>query len=92
MSVSSVQHNLDLTTWFSDRELNYKPKHFIQTKTLASLESKKWILNKLQGRFTIIPAQYFHIQEDYDVSFIDKYGYPAFENPNEAILYELTWS
>jgi hypothetical protein len=48
-----------------------------------------WIVNQTSGRYAII-----HNLETHEDSFlisIANYGYPAFENPQEAILYELKW-
>ena len=38
---------LNLYTWFSQRELHYCPKHFIVIDHLIAVESKQWILEKL---------------------------------------------
>lgn len=80
---------IDPITWFSQRELNYKPRHFILTKTPITTESKKWIYNKLRGRFVIVTLDYTQNDsfDDFDLG-----GYPAFEDPAEATFYELTWS
>lgn len=80
---------LDPFTWFAERELQYKPKHFVVARTAVTAESKKWIHDKLKGRFAIVnlvhtPA----LGNDIDIFG----GYPAFEDPSEATFYELTWS
>jgi hypothetical protein len=58
------------------------------TKTPITNESKKWIYEKLTGRFSIIPVTGFYITDTTD--FNSKF--PAFEDPSEATFYELTWS
>jgi hypothetical protein len=75
--------------WFGIRELTFTPKHFVITKTKLSSESKTWILNKLSGRFSLV--QY---SDDADHPFVvtGDTWFPAFEDPAEAVLYELYWS
>jgi len=74
---------IDPVTWFSDREVNFKPPHFVMTNTHITKESKFWILKNLTGRFALI---------EYDYITRIKKIVPAFEDPQEAILYELAWS
>lgn len=79
---------LDVLTWFSERQMSFKPKHFIVVKTPVTEVSKQWIFDKLKGRFCLF-------QQDENLgdpfSFISS-TYPAFEDPSEATFYELTWS
>ena len=83
-----TEFQIDPTSWFSERELKYTPKHFVVSNTRLTDEGKIWILNKLKGRFSIT-----YIDDDTD-DFLVFYtmGNPAFEDPKEAIFYELTWS
>ena len=74
---------IDPVNWFSDREVNFKPPHFVMTNTHITKESKFWILKNLKGRFALI---------EYDYITRIKKIVPAFEDPQEAILYELAWS
>ena len=58
-------------------------------------ESKRWIFDKLKGRFTLVNIEEvitaFDMGGSYDLmSTFDEY--PAFEDPAEATFYELTWS
>ena len=76
--------DLDFTTWFSSREVSFKPPHFVMTNTHITDESKFWILNTLRGRFALIEADAYLTR--------NKKFVPAFEDPKEAILYELAWS
>ena len=73
--------DINLHTWFIDRELDIVPDHFVKTNTPVTHESKLWILEKLQGRFAFSGP---------GVSFLDNI-YPYFEDPKEAVFYELTW-
>jgi hypothetical protein len=79
---------LNVYTWFSNRELSYCPKHFLVVDTLITQESKQWILEKLTGRFCLVEFPNYTNQESYDLQF----GYfPAFENPTEATYFQLMW-
>lgn len=75
---------INLHTWFIDRELTFCPPHFVKTRTIANKENIGWIKEKLIGRFTFVPS----IDGEY---VMGEYS-PAFEDPKEAVLYELTWS
>ena len=82
-----IEYQLDPITWFSERELTYTPKHFIVTSHPCTLESKQWVLDKLTGRFSITyPTISTSIIELISPSCI------AFEDPHEAVFYELKWS
>jgi hypothetical protein len=83
-----TEYQIDPIGWFSEREIKHTPKHFVVSRTPLTNEGKIWILNKLKGRFSIT-----HVDDDKD-DFLVFYsmGTPAFEDPKEAIFYELTWS
>lgn len=82
-----IEYQLDPITWFSDRELHYTPKHFIVTSHPCTVESKQWVLDKLSGRFSVTyPTISTSIIELITPSCI------AFEDPQEAVFYELRWS
>lgn len=74
---------LNYHSWFGYRCLNYKPAHFHATSTPLTVEKQDWVDEKLTGRYSIVMVE-------------EKYGYGHrvlyFEDPQEAILYELTWS
>lgn len=74
--------NINLFTWYGQRELDYCPVHFVQTNTPITEESKNWILEKLNGRFYLGTL-------NNPTFFLD--AFPLFEDPQEATLYELTW-
>lgn len=80
--------NINLYTWYSERELDYCPKHFVPTNTSLSEENHLWIYEKTQGRFFIGSKNTHSINAD--LFSFDRY--PYFEDPQEAVLYELTWS
>lgn len=78
--------DINLFTWYTERELVYCPPHFIRTNTPASDEAKLWILEKCVGRFSYLRDNNNELWLKLDFTL------PAFEDPKEAILYELTWS
>ena len=74
--------DINLHTWFMQRELDFTPSHFVTSKTPVTDESKLWILEKLSGRFSLMASQ---------GSVIFGARCPSFEDPKEALFYELTW-
>lgn len=72
--------DINLHTWFMNRELDFVPSHFVKSKTSLTDESRMWILEKLTGRFAIIGNE----------GFFGSLA-PAFEDSKEALFYELTW-
>lgn len=70
--------DINIHTWFIDREVTPCPNHFTRTNTPLTLESKIWIQEKLFGRFYINSELFSHHT-------------PSFEDPKDAIFYELTW-
>ena len=84
-----IDYKLDPITWFSDRELKHTPKHFIITKHEFTEESKQWVLDKLSGRFSIAP---YGSTGDDSLLLLFSTGHLAFEDPQEALFYELKWS
>jgi len=72
-------NELNLMTWFGKRQLDFCPKHFIKVSTSVDDNSIKWIQDRLTGRFYITDEGFF-------------YHSVYFEDPQEAILFELTWS
>jgi hypothetical protein len=70
--------DINIHTWFIDREVTSCPAHFTRTNTALTLESKIWIQEKLFGRFYINSELFSH-------------DTPSFEDPKDAIFYELTF-
>ena len=88
--------NINLHTWFSERELDFCPPHFIMCNTPLTEESKSWILERCKGRF-YIQSRSWSQSSLYQSTFSRTGGYdmtnlPFFEDHEEATLYELTWS
>lgn len=79
-------NEINLMTWYAERELDFCPKHFTRCATNLSDQSKMWIYKTLSGRFYLE-----------SLTFGDSFLFlgdqvPHFEDPQEAVLYELTWS
>lgn len=76
---------INVYTWFSEREVSFCPNHFVRCQTPLTNESKDWVMEKLMGRFYITQKS----QGGYDWFFnLEIY----FEDPQEAVQYELVWS
>lgn len=86
-----TEYQLDPNTWFGDRELQYTPKHFTITSTPFSSESKIWVLNTFKGRFSTVYWSSDDSTSD-PLSLNSVFGKPAFEDPHEAVIFELTWA
>lgn len=79
-----LKMKINIDTWTNGREVSFCPKHFISTSTELTEESKFWVLERLHGRYhisMITVSNIFHHQVNIH-----------FEDPQEAVLYELTWS
>ncbi len=78
MAMTKTIEDINLIQWFTERELDFIPDHFVKTSTPINNESMSWILEKLRGRFAVSTQSFMEIC-------------PAFEDPKEAVFYELTW-
>lgn len=76
--------------YHGNRELEFCPPHFVKTNTICTLESRLWIYEKCLGRFCFLNKS-VEIADFFNLNFLDS-RYPAFEDPQEAVMYELTWS
>lgn len=87
-----MEREIDPTTWYTERELKFTPKHFTVTKTPITLESRLWILQHLQGRYSIL-SQLGELTQYQPMMILGSMDdIPAFEDPKEAMMYELKWS
>jgi len=73
--------NINLHTWFATRQLDFLPAHFVKCSAPINYDSKLWVLENLKGRFFI---------DENTFLFDDNSVY--FEDPQEAVYYELKWS
>lgn len=74
--------NINLHTWFANRKLQYLPIHFIKCNATLTDEGKFWVYETLTGRFYI---------EINHTLFNDENNI-YFEDPQEAVIYELKFS
>lgn len=82
------EYSVDPMIWFSERKMPFTPTHFVISNTPLTPESNQWILNNLTGRYSIVISP-----SDTDgFLLMTNLGNPAFEDPREAVIYELTWS
>jgi hypothetical protein len=75
---------INLYTWFANRELSHLPVHFVVVDTPITIESKQWILEKLIGRFCLL------MRKRENSYVYDQF--PAFEDPAEATYFQLLWA
>jgi hypothetical protein len=80
MAMTKTIEDINLHTWFTNRKLDFAPNHFVASKTVLTSESKVWIQEKLSGRYAIVALE---------TSFME--NVPSFEDPKEAMMYELAW-
>lgn len=73
--------------WYVDRELSFVPTHFTKANTILTDESLFWVRTKLIGRYAIM-----HSNEDNVFSILANEKNFYFEDPAEAMIYELRWS
>lgn len=74
--------------WFGNRQLDIVPIHFIKSNTKITNESYMWVLSKLSGRFSVEST----ILSTKKNLFLHDDNYIFFEDPKEAMMYELRWS
>jgi len=81
--------NINLDTWQKNRFLKGQvPVHFVIARTPSTSENLEWVLERLHGRFTLV--QNISDNNNDFMSYYQK-NY-AFEDPKEAVQFELTWS
>lgn len=87
-----TEYEVDPIVWFGEREIPFTPRHFVIANHPLTFESKKWILSNLRGRFSIVSINSVSEDNNIGIPVVNIMGKPAFEDPKEALLYELTWS
>lgn len=81
--------NVNVLAWYSTRKLSVSPPHFVKCSTPITVKSALWVTAKLQGRYSVEDSD----DDDDDDSFLfNTATYISFEDPAEAMLYELRWS
>ena len=86
-----MKYEINPLQYFLKRELSFVPKHFVAAKTVLTNDSYHWILSNLSGRFAI-ETKASDSSDELVLSFMTTNTVPAFEDPQEAVLYELRWS
>ena len=82
--------NINLDTWYKNRFLKDQiPNHFTITRTPSTTENLEWVLEKLHGRFAVVQNNGNNNETDFMSYYQKTY---AFEDPKEAVQFELTWS
>lgn len=79
MAMTKTIEDINLYTWFMERKVTPCPNHFTKTSTSMTDESKLWIYERLAGRFSFDTSTFFADSK------------PSFEDPKEAMMYELAW-
>lgn len=72
--------------WFGERELKTVPPHFIKCTAPVTDETMVWVRTKLTGRFSLSDKL---TSENF---IFDNTVVIAFEDPGDAVIYELRWS
>ena len=80
---------INLQTWFTERRLDILPEHFVVTTTPLDEKKHLWILENCTGRY-YIGSKSNESNADWLSLFAEEFVF--FEDPQEAVLYELTWS
>jgi hypothetical protein len=80
-----MMRELDPQVWFGQRDVNPVPRHFIKTSPIASYgEMLEWVLTRLRGRYGYRSTTEFDFSPTVEHFF--------FEDPAEAMMFELRWS
>ena len=74
--------DINKSTWYKKRCVGYVPRHFIITQTPVTNENLTWLYERTYGRFAFIEHE-LPVWEEQSL---------AFEDPKEAVQYELTRS
>lgn len=82
--------NVNPLLWFGERELNHIPPHFIKANTLLTDDSLFWVMTKCHGRYAISDIQEDEFTDILSIFTLTRNIY--FEDPTEAMMYELRWS
>jgi hypothetical protein len=84
---------VDPSIWFSEREVEFVPKHFIKCNSTVSLNGREWIYNKCQGRFAFSDAKLSTSDTLNGLSGILSNAVCVyFEDQKDAMMYELLWA
>lgn len=71
--------------WFTERELDFVPKHFVKAPTPVNSQSLFWVKSTLTGRYSC------QANHESNVIFHES-TIIYFEDPKELTIYELRWA
>ena len=71
--------------WYTDREINIVPPHFIKCPSIVTEESLFWIRNKTTSRYVLV-------DDVTTINLISNEKLVYFESQKDATIYELMWS
>lgn len=75
-------NDINIHEWYMDRQLQLLPSHFVKCENIAlSDQMIIWIKEELKGRYTVY-SEVGNLYKDY----------VAFEDPSEALYFNLKWS
>jgi hypothetical protein len=76
---------MDPLVWFGKRQVSPLPRHFVKTSVPSNTDIHTWVITNLKGRFSLVSSS--------GITTLNDWGsYYFFENPAEAMLFELRWS
>lgn len=85
-----IDYTINPIDWYSERKLSNTPIHFTIVATPITTESELWIRSVLVGRYSLTSST---STDNDDLQFLFNFDeFPAFEDPKEALIYELKWS
>ena len=81
-----IERELDPYVWFGEREISPIPRHFVKASTPMTTENNLWVMTRLKGRYGVGISE----NDNEFLSSLESFFY--FEDPGEAMMYELRWS
>ena len=81
--------NVNPLLWYGERELQHIPPHFTKAYTALTDDSLFWVMTKCYGRYSITNAEE-DVNDIMSIFMLVRNIY--FEDPSEAMMYELRWS
>jgi hypothetical protein len=81
--------NVNPMLWYGERQLEHVPPHFTKAPTALTDDALFWVMTKCQGRYATVNID----ENDNDIMSIFILTQNIyFEDPAEAMMYELRWS
>jgi hypothetical protein len=81
--------NFNPLLWYGERKLQHIPPHFTKATTALTDDALFWVITKCHGRYSISTVE----EDENDIMSIFILTQNIyFEDPAEAMMYELRWS